>query len=120
MQAIRSLNLEQQWIYRCLPPKGQLKFDFSLDEESLERLSRASENYRGEAEVEGFEKAVKDAAIYTVLTIDGKELKSRQIEPYIRLVIDPTNRSRVFGFQIKTAPDGEKLLITKAQVFQLI
>ncbi|MBI3591412.1 MAG: hypothetical protein HY094_08575 [Candidatus Melainabacteria bacterium] len=115
MFAVTNLNLSHQWIYRVAPPKGQYHIDFELNSKSKQKLKEAAGNLSSEGEVKNFEDAIEQAACMTLFKMDGQELDSNEIPPYIRLTIDPTNKSRLFGFQIKNG-EGNKLIISKVEV----
>lgn len=117
MLVVHNLNLKPGWGYRCAPPKGQFKFEFQLDKKSEYFLTEAASKCRTELEVQEFEDAVEQSVYKAIFKMDGQELSDKEIPPYIRLVIDPTDKNRLFGFQIKNAPEKDKLIITKLKIF---
>lgn len=118
MPIISKLDLKPGWGYRCAPPKGQFRFEFQLDKKSEYFLVEEARECITDAEVKQFEDAIEQSTYMAIFKMDGQELSEKEIPPYIRLVIDPTNENRLFGFQIVRSKTEDKLQIVKAQVFK--
>lgn len=113
MSLLDKISLSHQWIYRAFHPQGQYHIDFELDNESKYLLGGICTGTDEEVKLKD---EIENATRHLVFTMSYKELEKESISEALRMVIDPTNKGRIFSFALKRGQERNHLIVTKVRV----